>query len=70
MIREILHIGKNPSISRQWQTNLEEFDEKDGYVNMNISFFLKTGNLVTNCAPALFHKHAVPERLSSQSIKI
>ena len=40
------------------------------YLNMNISFFLKNGNLIVNWFPSLFCEHSVPERLSSQFNKM
>ena len=39
------------------------------FINVNIFFFLKTGNLILNWIPLSFsYNHTMPERLYSQSI--
>ena len=39
------------------------------YKNMNISFFLKTDNLIINWSLSFFYNHTVPERLSHNLTK-
>ena len=39
------------------------------YLNMNISFFWRNGNLIVNWVPSFFHKHSAPERQSHDLAK-